>query len=176
MSSPLSPRTADVGVVLPVHNEQALLAAALESLGVALSELQSATFTSGACVVLDSCTDRSEEITLSWRRDGARKRIVCEVQVLATNQRNVGAARAMGCAALLEGWKHVNPSRIRLATTDADSCVPRDWLSEQVRAHEEGVDLLVGPRHHCGAVVGTRGDRRAVAARLLGRGLADSRH
>jgi hypothetical protein len=141
---PLLARTVAVGVVLPVHNEQELLGSALASLVEAFDQLSRWELALGAAVVLDSCNDASEEITCEWQGTSARRRIPLEVTFVTCSSKNVGHARALGCASLLARWSRIDPSRIWLATTDADSRVPKDWLATQVVQHEAGVDHWSG--------------------------------
>ncbi len=44
----------------------------------------------------------------------------------------------------LARWPEIDPARVWLATTDADSCVPPDWLTVQLQAHGFGADLWAG--------------------------------
>jgi hypothetical protein len=44
----------------------------------------------------------------------------------------------------LRRWRHLHPSGVWLASTDADSQVPSAWLRTQVEAHERGIDLWTG--------------------------------
>jgi hypothetical protein len=125
-----------VGVVLPVHDEAELLSGSLQALEQALDAL-STSIRCRVVVVLDSCADASSAIASCWAaRFGAL--------VIRRECRNVGLARRIGSLALLARWPEVDLSRIWLATTDADSCVPRDWLTVQVAAHASGVDLWAG--------------------------------
>jgi glycosyltransferase involved in cell wall biosynthesis len=137
-------RTRAVGVVLPVHNEQELLGSALASLADAFDQLSHGELAMRAVVVLDACSDASEEITLQWQSTLARRRCPLEITVVRSSAKNVGHARALGCASLLAQWSRTDPSRIWLATTDADSRVPTDWLATQVIRHETGVDHWSG--------------------------------
>jgi hypothetical protein len=45
---------------------------------------------------------------------------------------------------LLQRWSDVAPEAIWLATTDADSEVPLDWVSAQMRMRSEGGQVWVG--------------------------------
>lgn len=137
-------RTLAVGVVVPVHNEQELLGAALAALSNAFDELSRGEVSLRAAVVLDMCSDASEEITWEWRSNLARRLSSLQVTVITCSSKNVGLARALGCATLLAQWSRINPSRIWLATTDADSRVSKDWLSTQVVQHEADVDHWAG--------------------------------
>jgi hypothetical protein len=50
----------------------------------------------------------------------------------------------MGCDSLLQFFRKTPASRIWLATSDADSYVPRDWLSAQLSQRVVGADAWVG--------------------------------
>jgi Glycosyl transferase family 2 len=129
-------RTRAVGVVLPVHDEEDLLPGALHALEDAVAALPTA-LSVRTVVVLDSCGDASAGIAGRWAdRRGAL--------VLPRDCRSVGLARQAGCRAVLAGWPEMEPAQIWLATTDADSRVPPDWLTVQLHAHEAGVDLWAG--------------------------------
>ena len=142
-STPLV-RTSAVGVVVPVHNEQSLLAEALRSLVEAFDELSQWDVSLNAAIVLDACTDDSEEIAREWQHNLARDRSFIDVTIVICHAKNVGYARGLGCSTLLAQSSRFSPSEVWLATTDADSRVPRDWLSTQVIQHEVGVDHWSG--------------------------------
>jgi Glycosyl transferase family 2 len=125
-----------VGVVLPVHDEEELLPGALEALEVAANAL-APTISCRVAVVLDDCGDASSAIACSWRaRYGGL--------VIGRMFRSVGLARHTGSLALLSLWPDKDPAQVWLATTDADSQVPRDWLTVQVDAYMSGTDLWAG--------------------------------
>lgn len=113
-----------IGVIIPVHNEEALLADCLS----ALTQAAAHTLLQGepvrVVVVLDSCTDGSAAIAARF-----------DTTVLIIDQRNVGYARRTGAAWLLQQGARW------LANTDADSLVPHDWLVRQVHA---GTDAVCG--------------------------------
>lgn len=137
-------RTQAVGVVMPVHNEQELLGAALSSLASAFGGLGEWNVEMKLMVVLDACRDASAAVVAQWERE--LRRATCPVQVttMVCHAKNVGFARRIGCAALLGQWSALDSSTIWLATTDADSRVPQNWLRTQVARHEAGVDLWSG--------------------------------
>ena len=142
--NPSPSRTLAVGVVIPVHDEEELLGEALTSLSNAFAELRGRGLDMRAVVVLDDCQDLSAGVVAEWEFELRRKRRFVKSLVRCCAARSVGVARGLGCAALLEEWDFMDPSRIWLATTDADSRVPRDWLSAQVARHDTGVDLWSG--------------------------------
>lgn len=125
-----------VGIVLPVHDEDELLSGALQALELAVDAL-STSILCRVVVVLDSCADASSAIASWWAvRLGAL--------VIRRECRSVGLARQIGSQALLARWPEMDLARIWLATTDADSRVPPDWLTVQIAAHASGVDLWAG--------------------------------
>ena len=125
-----------VGVVVPVHDEEDRLRAALEAIEVAVHALP-AGIACRVAVVLDHCRDGSAAIARSWGgRTGAL--------VTSRECRSVGAARRAGSRALLSLWPEMHPAEIWIATTDADSRVPPNWLTVQLEAHASGADLWAG--------------------------------
>lgn len=113
-----------IGVVVPAHNEEALLKPCL----IALAEASCHPLLDGEAVrivvVLDACDDRTGVIA---HAHGA--------QTLSVSARNVGIARAAGADLLLaEGARW-------LAFTDADSRVSPGWLAAQLAL---GADAVCG--------------------------------
>lgn len=125
-----------IGVVVPVHDEEDLLADCLDAVALAADRARAECAVSvGVVVVLDSCTDRSSEIAGQFAGD----RPGCRTVTVAA--RSVGTARAVGMAAHLH---RRDPARLWLATTDADSRVPTDWLTRQLAHHAAGADAVLG--------------------------------
>ena len=108
-----------IGVVVPAHNEQALLKDCLEALQCAADEAGEEV---RILVVLDACTDRSREIAQAFG-----------VQTLEIEAGNVGCARRAGAAHLLDQGARW------LACTDADSRVPGNWLRQQLAFNADAV-------------------------------------
>lgn len=125
-----------LAVVVPARNEERRLPRCLDALQAAEAMLR-AEYPSGdptrVIVVLDCCTDRSEQV-LSDRP---------MVEVVVSRYGLVGAARAAGIEkALLGNDTGRRPDWI--ACTDADSAVPADWLVTQLSHADSGTDLLLG--------------------------------
>lgn len=137
-------RTLAVGVVLPVHNEEELVQQALFSVDDAFGALNGRELDLRIVVVLDSCSDGSITMVEEWGRERYRKTNPVLVTIVACDAINVGFARGLGCQTLLEEVNDIAPCNIWIATTDADSRVPDDWLQKQVLQHESGVDLWSG--------------------------------
>ena len=119
-----------IGVVVPVHNEEACLAACLEALTAAATCDALGGEAVSIVIVLDACSDRSQRIVLEHAMQAdARWRLDC----IAIDARNVGAARAAGARLLLERGARW------LAFTDADTCVAPDWLRRQLQLDADAV-------------------------------------
>lgn len=116
-----------IGVVVPAHNEEALLAATLHALRRAC-EHPALFEPARVFLVLDACSDGSESVARgAWRGAG--------LELLAIDAQNVGSARAYGAnRAMASGatW---------LAFTDADTIVAPDWLVQQ---RALGADAVCG--------------------------------
>jgi glycosyltransferase involved in cell wall biosynthesis len=136
-------RTRALGVVVPVHNEEELLGDALKALGAALADLGDAPIPSHLVLVFDSCRDASVDIAQKWAESFSRHSVL-SVSAITSDARNVGVARRRGCAAVLDHWDDQSPEHVWIATTDADSQVPRNWLREQVQHHDRGKDVWAG--------------------------------
>ena len=118
------------GVVVPAHNEEALLPACLRALHQAARQVSMPVH---VLVAADSCTDR----TVAAAR-------ACGAQVIGIRARSVGAARAAGMRELLRLTAGRDPAATWLATTDADTVVPPDWLRHQVAHADRGWDVVLG--------------------------------
>ena len=68
----------------------------------------------------------------------------CGALVIGIRARSVGAARAAGMRELLRLTAGSDPAAIWLATTDADTVVPPDWLRRQVAYADQGWDVVLG--------------------------------
>jgi GT2 family glycosyltransferase len=121
----LMPALQQIVVVVPAHNERDRLPGCLASVAAAADQVDVPVT---VAVVLDACTDRSEDVVTE------------SVRVLRVSVRNVGAARAAGFIAAAPDAD----AQIWLATTDADCVVPPRWLADQVAHHESGFQGAVG--------------------------------
>ncbi len=121
-----------VAVVVPAHDEAALLPACLASIAVAGAAVVSRAHIS-TFVVADACTDATAAVA---RAHGAG--------VIEVNYRNVGAARASGVRAALDAPGSASTRCTWLASTDADTVVPPDWLCYQLDLADAGVMAVAG--------------------------------
>lgn len=124
----MTPITA-VGVVIPAHNEEALIGDCLTALRRAAGHPDCLGVRIRVLVVLDQCTDATGD------RCAAHG-----VETLAVPFTNVGRARAAGIAAVIAGAE----SSWWLACTDADTRVAPDWLAAQLRFAHAGADAVFG--------------------------------
>lgn len=114
-----------IGVVIPARDEEQLIGRCLESV---LASAQLVDARVDIVVAADGCLDNTSAV--ARRYPGVR--------VLELESSNVGAARAAAASvALRRGatW---------LASTDADSVVPPQWLARHARWQREGWDVVVG--------------------------------
>lgn len=111
-----------IGVVIPAHNEQALIAACLNSIRAAANCSDLLGEDVQTVVVLDHCHDLTGELAL---QHGAL--------TLPIDERNVGMARAAGADLMIR-----NGARW-LAFTDADTRVSPRWLSDQLALQRDAV-------------------------------------
>jgi glycosyltransferase involved in cell wall biosynthesis len=118
------------GVVVPAHNEETLLPACLTALRRAARRLSVPVH---LLVAADSCTDGTVAVARA-----------CGAQVVGIRARSVGAARAAGMTELLRLTADLDPATVWLATTDADTVVPPNWLERQVAHADRGWDVVLG--------------------------------
>jgi glycosyltransferase involved in cell wall biosynthesis len=116
-----------IAVLIPAHNEEDLIQACLDSVQIAAAAPGLHGEKVSIVVALDRCTDSTAAIAQS-----------VGVQTVALPAGNVGQARAAAAEhALAQGARW-------LATTDADSRVPRDWLAAQLAYDCDAFCGLVG--------------------------------
>ncbi|MFF3699074.1 glycosyltransferase [Streptomyces sp. NPDC002221] len=121
-----------VAVIIPACNEETLLPAALKAVRTAgrhpgLHQVRVLTV-----VVADSCTDRTARLAREAR-----------AEVVTLSCRNPGRARAAGVTHALRELD-TPPGHVWIATTDADSEVPANWLAHQLARAREGWEAVVG--------------------------------
>ncbi|WCE03873.1 glycosyltransferase [Pseudoxanthomonas sp. JBR18] len=112
-----------IGVIVPARDEAQSIARCVASIMTAASHLDLDGEQVVVIVVADHCQDQTADI--------ARR---CGAQVLqAPSPGGVGVARATGAQHALQAGARW------LATTDADTCVPPDWLARQLATGAEVV-------------------------------------
>jgi glycosyltransferase involved in cell wall biosynthesis len=124
-----------VVVVVPARDEETRLPRCLAALAGSIEALEEE-FGADApaisvVVVLDRCTDDSAGVVAEWP----------QFQAVESTAGAVGSARRKGVAYALTG---ADPAHTWVATTDADSAVPRRWLAVQLALAEAGTELVLG--------------------------------
>jgi glycosyltransferase involved in cell wall biosynthesis len=121
-----------LGMIVPAHNEEALIGACLDALCAAAEHPGLLGEDVVIVVVLDACDDATLAVVLRHAEaNAARATIICT----ELNARNVGIARAAGARlALMRGARW-------LAFTDADTRVSPGWLTAQMQLD---VDVVCG--------------------------------
>lgn len=125
----------EVAVVVPARNEQRRIGAALDAILVAATTLTTSHPGVGVrvVVVLDRCTDATAQRLGEYPT----------VEAVTSNAGMVGAARALGISHVLATTR-VAAQDLWLASTDADSRVPSNWLSHHHQTARSGAELLLG--------------------------------
>ena len=134
-------------VVVPARNEEDRLPRCLTALAGAVQAMEDEfgadAPTVSVIVVLDRCTDGSADVVARWPQFTA----------VESAAGSVGTARREGVARALSGPTRPHtaaqaPARgtahTWVATTDADSAVPRRWLAVQLALAEAGTELVLG--------------------------------
>lgn len=135
-----------IGVIIPVHNEQARLDRCLQSVMLAAEHGTLCTELVRIVVVLDNCSDRSRDIAQRY-----------PVRLIDIGAGSKVTARAAGAAHLVQAGARW------LAWTEADARVPDDWLAAQLAYRVDAV---------CGRVDLEPGMLKAVAGQRRRRSIA----
>lgn len=123
-----------IGILVPARNEEELLPRCLHSIAAACAALP-AGITFDVIVGVDSSTDLTREIA---------ERMLFGYGIAVTTQaRAVGRVRTLAAHTAL--LRYAGPlQRCWLANTDADCCVPKSWLLDQLAAASQGVEAIAG--------------------------------
>lgn len=124
-----------VGAIIPARNEARTIRACIESVRAAL---QRSLYVRDAWIVVvcDSCTDDTADV--------ARRALGDCGEVLVCGAASAGTARRLGVQLIKAHFANVPASRLWLANTDADTCVPRDWLTCQLALAQHGWAAIAG--------------------------------
>ncbi|MDU0327570.1 glycosyltransferase [Microbacterium sp. KSW2-21] len=123
-----------VVVAIPAHDEEALIGRCLATVtrAVAHAREREPDLDARIVVVLDACTDTTAMQVRRW-----------PVEAVEISSRVVGTARRVGVAHGLAALD-ADPERTWIAMTDADSTVPREWLTHQLDLMDAGIDVVLG--------------------------------
>ncbi|WP_295831132.1 glycosyltransferase [uncultured Microbacterium sp.] len=123
-----------VVVAIPAHDEEALIGRCLATVtrAVAHARDREPDLEVRVVVVLDACTDTTALQVRRW-----------PVEVVEVEARAVGTARRVGVDRGLAA-SGAAPEHTWIAMTDADSTVPREWITHQLELMASGIDLVLG--------------------------------
>lgn len=119
-------------VVIPVQNEEDLLRRCLDAIACAVHRV-SGQLDVSVTLVLDSCVDGSAGIASTW-----------PLEMVSVQSNNVGASRRVGVETALAQHSARELDAVWIANSDADSVVPPNWLTHQVKLANSGAALMIG--------------------------------
>ncbi|WP_158583139.1 glycosyltransferase [Nesterenkonia natronophila] len=126
----------EVRIVIPARNEEDLLPLSLGAVRQAIdyaAHHEHQPVSARITVVADRCRDNSAAAAAQWADE-----------VMTLDAGSVGAARSAGFATIFDSGNTRVPDEALLLCTDADSLVPRTWLTEHLRHTESGADAVAG--------------------------------
>ena len=123
-----------VAVIIPARNEGSSIACCIESIISSAAYRPLVGF--WIVVVADSCNDNTVK--------QARNALGCCGEVVTCTVGSPGTARRVGAAAALSHFSDVDPNQLWLANTDADTCVPREWLANHLSFADQGIAAVAG--------------------------------
>jgi hypothetical protein len=137
--------TQAVAVVVPARNEELLVGASIGAIREAFAHPRLDDIAVRLLVVvLDDCHDATAlRVHESLMAPGPGGHPVVTAVVPVAN-RNVGRSRAFGARLAANALARIAPGQVWLATTDADSAVPGDWLAHQLDLRDGGADACAG--------------------------------
>ncbi|WP_181028552.1 glycosyltransferase family 2 protein [Pseudoclavibacter sp. RFBA6] len=141
-------RIRDVRIVVPARDEErtletclAALTTAMDALGRAQRDFQ---VRAQVVLVLDSCSDSSLEIAKRAANRDPRIHLIERAHGSVGRARRDGVRTALTLSTAHSGDTPLELHTVWIASTDADSVVPRDWLVGQLEFADDGADLLLG--------------------------------
>jgi cellulose synthase/poly-beta-1,6-N-acetylglucosamine synthase-like glycosyltransferase len=123
-----------IGIVVPARNEEASIEPCIQSIRRSCETAALRDY--WVVIVADSCTD---DTVLR-----ARRAVEGVGEVLECNAKSAGSARRLGVDAALRHFSDQELMQIWLANTDADTLVPRDWITVQLRLADAGIAAVAG--------------------------------
>jgi glycosyltransferase involved in cell wall biosynthesis len=123
-----------IGIVVPAQNEEASIEPCIQSIRRSCEAAQLRDY--WIVIVADSCTDDT--------LPRARRAVEGVGEVLESAAQSAGTARRLGVDAALAHFNDKDLSQIWLANTDADTLVPCDWISVQLRLADAGIAAVAG--------------------------------
>ena len=133
-------------MIIPAYNEQDRIDRCLQAVLSSAHHPLLRDVAVRIVAVLDSCSDGTSDAVEQVVRRLPQERDIKLVAV-EVGHTNVGLARADGCATALGLLVGIDIADAWLATTDADSVVPANWLAHQVRIQRAGMHAWAGTVH-----------------------------
>ncbi len=134
MIHPMRQSIHHIAVLIPAHDEEALLPRCLHSILCAQKRLPP-DVTTDIVVTVDQSVDGTLDIARTMLRDAG--------EAIVINAGSVGVARARAAEVALRRY-HADPSQCWLANTDADCTVPENWLADQLALARSGAHAVAG--------------------------------
>ena len=162
VSAPLSP-PCELCVTIPVHNEEADIAATLRALAaqVALDGTPLDPARYEVIVLANNCTDRTGEIVRKFAAAHGQLRLHLIEIVLPPPHAHVGAARRLVMDEACRRLDGQGRRRGVIATTDGDTRVRPNWVAANLAEIASGADavggrILAGPEQIAALAPGAR--------------------
>ena len=134
----------NVMVVVPAHDESERVEACVRSVLYSIDAARDRLLQSCLVVVADKCRDTTAAVARGTVAAEAIRREFIQTHIIEIENGNVGTARAIGVAFAQQAIGAVDRSRTWVANTDADTCVPANWMVEQLRWADAGVVGVAG--------------------------------
>ena len=131
-------------VVVPAHDESDRVEACVRSVLRSIDAARDRLLQSCVVVVADKCQDATAAVARRTISLEALPMAFMQAHVIEIENGNVGTARAIGVAFAQQAIGTVDRSRTWVANTDADTCVPANWMVEQLRWADAGVVGVAG--------------------------------
>ena len=161
----MSPPIEHVIIAMPAHDEQQLVGSALTAV---LAAIQHAEGQTGARFHIGVSAHRCSDATFSVASAALADGDVDAVVLRDRDSRTVGGVRRRLISVLLDG--SMPPDRTWVFSTDADSVVPRDWISGLLVAAESSGAVAVAGMTDLVGWQATQ-EERAAYDRLIADGL-----
>jgi glycosyltransferase involved in cell wall biosynthesis len=123
-----------IGIVVPAQNEEESIGPCIHSIRRSCETAQLRDY--WIVIVADSCTDDT--------LPRARRAVEGVGEVLECAAKSAGSARRLGVDAALAHFSDKDLRQIWLANTDADTLVPGDWITVQLRLADAGIAAVAG--------------------------------
>lgn len=139
-----------VVIAIPARDEGDTIARCVDSTLRSIASLRSqgsagGGFAATLVVAADTCVDDTADVVARCAARHLAQGGSCHVHVVRGEWASAGAARAAAVERAVETAHNATSlRRIWIATTDADSYVPVDWLERQLRYADEGADAVAG--------------------------------